>query len=155
MVCLVCVAVLRPVQAQDSVVVFNELMYNNDSGDALEWIELYNQMAVDVELSGWRLTGADFTFPPGTVIPARSYLVVASDAADLKARADITNVLGPLTSNLANGGERLRLRNHNDRVMDQVRYGDDEPWPIGADGSGFTLAKSHINRAATMTVPGV
>src|SRR5690606_8461063 len=104
MVPLLCVVMTRPLQAQDSVVVFNELMYNNASGDALEWIEFYNQMAVDVELSGWRITGADFTCPPGTIIPARSYLVVASDAADLKNRAGVTNILGPLTSNLANGG---------------------------------------------------
>ena len=133
-------------RADDSVVVFNELMYNNAPGDALEWIELHNQMAVDVDISGWEITGADFVFPSGTIITGRSYLVVASDPADLMGRTGLTGVLGPLTSNLANGGERIRLRNHNGRIMDQVRYGDDEPWPVGPDGSGFSLAKRHPDR---------
>ena len=133
-------------RADDSVVVFNELMYNNAPGDDLEWIEIYNQMAVDVDISAWEITGADFTFPPGTIITGRSYLLVASDPATLESRNGITGVLGPLTSNLANGGERIRLRNHNGRIMDQLRYSDDEPWPIGPDGSGFSLAKIHVDR---------
>src|SRR5690349_1330711 len=54
----------------DSVVVFNEIMYHPASGEPLnEWVELHNQNAVDVDLSGWRLNnGVDFTFPNGTLI---------------------------------------------------------------------------------------
>ncbi len=45
-----------PVLRADSVVVFNEIMYHpgtNAAGD--EWLELHNQMAVDVDLSGWSI----------------------------------------------------------------------------------------------------
>ena len=40
---------------RDSVVVFNEIHYH-PAGDnsALEYVELYNQLAVDVDLSNWR-----------------------------------------------------------------------------------------------------
>ncbi|MGH7968812.1 MAG: hypothetical protein ACREIC_08815, partial [Limisphaerales bacterium] len=43
-----------PLTRADSVVVFNEIMYHpgtNTVGG--EWLELHNQMAVDVDLSGW------------------------------------------------------------------------------------------------------
>ena len=41
------------VLGKDSVVVFNEIMYHPEDADGIEWIELHNQMSVDVELSGW------------------------------------------------------------------------------------------------------
>ena len=35
----------------------------------LEWVELHNQMAVDMDISGWSLAGGvKFTFAEGTVI---------------------------------------------------------------------------------------
>src|SRR6185503_20976603 len=60
----------------DSVVVFNEIMYHPATNEpGLEWVELYNQNAVDVDLSGWRLTGGiDYTFANGTVIRGGGYL---------------------------------------------------------------------------------
>ena len=40
----------------DSTVVFNEIMYSPPSGrPELEWVELHNQMAVDMDISGWAL----------------------------------------------------------------------------------------------------
>ena len=49
----------------DSTVVFNEVMYNPpgiDTDDSLEWIELYNQLAVNMDVSEWELEGGvDFT----------------------------------------------------------------------------------------------
>ena len=38
----------------DSTVVFNEVMYNpQGTEETLEWIELHNQLALDVDLTGW------------------------------------------------------------------------------------------------------
>ena len=48
---------------------------------------------------------------------------------------------GPFTGSIDNGGERLRLYNHSDRLMDELDFGDDARWPAAADGSGATLAK--------------
>ena len=33
------------------------------------------------------------------------------------------------------------------RIMDEINYDDDLPWPVGADGTGFTLAKVHEDTA--------
>ena len=111
----------------DSVVVFNEVMYHPASVEDGEWLELYNQMAVDIDLSGWRLTGGiDYTFPDATVIRGGGYFLVRS---------------GQFEGLLDNGGETIELRDNSDRLMDSIRYEDDLPWPVGADGSGASLAK--------------
>lgn len=129
--------------ALDSTVVFNEIMYNvPGSDDGLEWIELYNQMGVDMDLSGWSITdGVRYTFPDGTILKGGEYLVVASDPVALRASAGVQDAFGPFDGGLANGGETLHLRNHADRLMDELDYNDRDPWPTGPDGSAASLAK--------------
>jgi len=134
----------------DSVVVFNEIMYHPATNEsALEWVELYNQNAVDVDVGEWRISGGiDYVFPIGTVVKGGGHLVVSIAPAALMAQAGISNVLGPFTGRLSNGGEQIRLRDLNDRVMDEVDYGTDGDWPLGADGSGMSLAKKDPNLAS-------
>src|SRR2546428_10526732 len=123
--------ILLSVAAQgDSVMVFNEIMYHPATNEpALEWVELYNQMSVDVDLSGWRIAdGVDYTFPNTTVIRAGSYLVVAISPTTLMAATGLTNVLGPFSGRLSNSGEKLELRDLNGRLMDSVTYGTDGDW---------------------------
>ncbi len=138
-----------PAQA-DSVVVFNEIMYHPLSTQlSLEWVELHNQMAVNVDLSGWSLTGGiGFQFTEGTVIPGGGYLVVAFSPADLAASTGLTNVLGPYSGRLSNSGEKLELRNRYGRLMDAVSYGVDGDWPVGPDGAGVSLAKCDEDSAS-------
>jgi hypothetical protein len=129
--------------ASDSVVVFNEVSYHPATNEsANEWIELHNQMSIDIDLSGWHIEdGVNFTFVEGTIIPGHGYLVVASNPAALQAAAGLTGVLGPFTGSLNNSGEKLELRDRNERLMDRMEYGDGSKWPLAADGSGATLAK--------------
>ena len=133
----------------DSTVVFNEVMYHPSTNEiAYEWIELHNQMAVDMDISGWSLEdGIEFQFAQGTVIPGGGYLVVASSPATLMAEG-IPNVFGPFTGRLSNGGEAIELRNNNQRVMDVIEYGVENKWPPAADGSGVALAKRNANSAS-------
>ncbi|HUT13223.1 MAG TPA: lamin tail domain-containing protein, partial [Thermoguttaceae bacterium] len=128
----------------DSTVVFNEIMYNplGDADDRLEWIELYNQLAVDMDISEWSLQGGvEYQFPDGTIVPGRSYVVVAVSPAALEATTDVENALGPYTGQLSNGGEELRLVNNGGRVMNVLDYRDGGDWPTAPDGSGASLAK--------------
>ncbi|RIK81824.1 MAG: hypothetical protein DCC68_07760 [Planctomycetota bacterium] len=130
----------------DSTVVLNEIMYNPAGSDeSLEFIELHNQQGVDMDISGWGFDrGVSYRFPAGTTIPRFGYLVVAADPAAL-ASAGFAGALGPYVGNLSNGGETLALVNNSDRVMDEVDYSDDQPWPLAADGSGVSLAKRTPN----------
>ena len=127
----------------DSVVTFNELNYNPASGDTGgEWIELHNQLSVDVELSGWRLAeGVDYQFAPGTTIGGGEYLIIAQNPTAFEAATGQSGVLGGYTGSLSNGGETLHLLDLNDRVMDELIYDDAGEWPVAADGSGATLSK--------------
>ena len=111
-------------------------MYNPASPGGAEWIELYNQMAVNMDLSGWRITGGvNFSFPEGTTIAAGGYLVVAGTAGA------VPGAVGTWTGSLDNDGETIQLKNVSGRVMDELSFGDSGRWPVGADGSGATLSK--------------
>ena len=123
--------------AEDTVLVINEVMYNPTGTDESgEWIELHNQMGVDVDISNWRLAGAvSFSFPTDTVVPGGAYLVIAKDPGS------ITGAMGPFVGNLDNNGETIRLLNNSNRVMSRLSYNDAGEWPVGPDGSGATLAK--------------
>ncbi len=134
----------------DSVVVFNEVMYHPVVNEPeLEWVELHNQNAVDVDLSGWRLSdGVDYVFPNGTIIKGRGYLAIAISPATLTVASGATNVVGPFTGRLSNSGEEIELHDNNDRLMDTVNYGVDGEWPLTPDGAGVSLAKRLPNLAS-------
>ncbi|MBI4328153.1 MAG: lamin tail domain-containing protein [Chloroflexi bacterium] len=131
----------------DGTVVFNEIMYHPATNEAaLEWVELHSLMTVDMDLSGWSISGGiDYVFPPGTIVKGGGYLVVAISPATFQASTGLTNLLGPFTGRLSNGGEQLELRNNNGRLIDEVAYGDDGDWPVAADGSGASLLKREPN----------
>src|SRR5205085_2314543 len=99
----------------------------------------------------WKISGIDFTFPAGTVIPANGYIVITSvDPSLFRAHNSVppsVPVLGPFSGNLQDGGETLELlrpdapdQNPDGSftvpyiTVDEVRYDDDLPWPIAARG---------------------
>lgn len=134
----------------DSTVVFNEIMYHPPTAEAaMEWLELHNQMSVNMDISNWSLTGGiEYRFAEGTVVPGGGYLLVAINPAALQAATGATPVLGPFTGRLSNSGETLELRNNNQRLMDSIRYRTQGDWPVAPDGSGVSLAKRAINLAS-------
>ena len=118
----------------DAVVVFNEIQYNPaGSSENGEWIELFNQMGIMTDVSGWRIDGAGYTFPEGTFVQPGEYIVVY--------KSPPAGGLGPFSGSLDNSGESLKLINRGERLMDELSYGDNGRWPVEADGSGTTLAK--------------
>jgi len=135
----------------DSTVVFNEVMYNpaGETDSTQEWVELYNQMAVNMDLNGWSLEGGvDFDFPEGTTVPGHGFLVVAAQPSAVTGVPYGVEVLGPFDGQLSNGGEELRLVNIDGRKMNILDYGDSGDWPVGADGSGASLAKIYPDTAS-------
>jgi hypothetical protein len=126
-------------------VVFNEIHYNPLSGrDDDEFIELYNRGSVARDIGGWRVEGVSFQFPPGTVLPAGGYLVIAADPARIRGIYGLGSgvvVDLPWSGRLSNSGERLRLLDLDGNTADQVSYRDGGEWPLWADGSGSSLEK--------------
>ncbi len=129
-------AAVVPAFAADSTVVFNEIQYHPLLGQA-EFIELRSLHGVDVDISGWTITGGvDYTFPANTVVTGGAYVLVKSATG-----TGATGAIGSFTGALNNNGDTLKLRNLNGRIMDELTYNDSGDWPLGADGSGATLAR--------------
>ena len=130
--------------AEDNIVI-NEIMYNPLVPNAT-FIELLNRSTnYSFDLSGWRLNGVDFTFPPGTIITNRGLLVICADRGAFgTAYGWGIPTFGIYGGQLDDGGETLTLikpgsTNAPDIVVNRVSYDDDPPWPTGADGHGTSL----------------
>ena len=125
-------------------IIINETFYHGPDDDpADDWIELYNRGTENVDLSGWQFTdGVHFVFLEGTVLAPDSYLVVAADPASVLAEYPGISVVGPWEGTLSNGGDRLRLLNRDGtNEIEEFRYDDDDPWPMRADGDGYSLER--------------
>ena len=126
--------------------VFSEIQYNpppRTDNRNLEFIELYNSEEIPVDLSGFRLTGdISYTFPAGTTLNSRAYLVVAAAPADVQSVYGVTGVRGPYTNSLPNDGGVVRLRNPADAVLLEINYNNGAPWPLAADNAGHSLVLS-------------
>ena len=139
----------------------NEIMYHPIVPNA-SFVEIYNTSGGNAfDLSGCRLSGADFTFPPGTIIAPNSFLVLARDRVTFGAAYGGTiPVAGEFDGQLANRGETLKLIQPGpspdaDEIIDQVSYDSAPPWPAAANGAGSSLqlidATLDNNRVANWT----
>ena len=137
----------------------------------LEFIEIYNQGDVPVDLSHWRLSSAvDFEFPLGTILSAETSLVVIGFHPDFnvpQARAlrdyynipEEVKILGgysdvedPNPDQLDDNGEVILLERPEDIeqlglgyvLVDRVTYSDAGDWPRAADGQGRSLTRTDL-----------
>lgn len=129
--------------------VINEIMYNPESVDHSEWIELYNPNDQSVALNGFQLTdggsGNLFSFEEGAIIDPRGYLIVAGNS-ELFLSEHGSNIYFTGSFNkgeggfkLNNEGEFLILKNNKGELEDIVQYDNQAPWPVVADGKGPSL----------------
>ena len=124
-------------------VVINEVMYSApDSLDTGDWIELYNLLDSDQDLSGWLLKDDDddhvFTLPPGTLIPAGGYWVVSADTAAFSAHhPEVDNLVGEIPFGFGRN-DQVRLYFPSGEVADSLAYREIAPWPVAA-AQGFSL----------------
>ncbi len=148
---------VTPASAQNLII--SEIMYHpadptgieafsglSNSG-VFEYLELTNITANMIDLSGVRFTqGIQFDF---SLLPARERLIppfgsvlLVNHVEGFQRRhgdVDPTRIRGTYLGRLDNGGERLTLENAEGGEFLSIRYDDEDPWPIAADGSGFAL----------------
>lgn len=133
--------------------VFTEIHFHpgqtEDPQENLEFVEIYNDDSIVVDLSGHRFSsGLDFTFPDRTFLPARSYLVVCRNVEAVTAHYGIDNAIGDFSGRLDNTGEWIRLVNPMGSTVAETRYRNGGEGTFGADagaaadGTGLTLAIS-------------
>lgn len=118
-----------------------ELVYEGDtiSGKDLEFIELKNTGHTAINLSGLVLDSAVFyEFPADAVLPPGQFYVIASKPSDFYLRYGLV-ASGNYKKNLSNGGEQGVLLDGSGTPLIQFSYSDDPPWPVEADGQGYSL----------------
>ena len=126
--------------------IITEINYNGaEAGtDSTEFIEVYNNGANTVNMSGYSFTsGVIFTAGPNTLVPASGYIVFAVDSSVM---ANVYGYTGAytFTGGLSNSGEAIALTDANGNLVDTVDYDDATPWPSGfnagePDGGGASL----------------
>ncbi len=135
----------------DRLVKINEIMYHppkDASGlESEEFVELFNSSASPVAITGWRLSsGIDYTFPERVLAPGE-YAIVCLNKNALAAAYGLSeeDLFGDYTGRLANGGEKINLRNRNDVLLESVEYDDLFPWAVAADGYGYSLERIDLS----------
>ena len=132
-------------------IVINEIMYSPDGTDTgHEWIELYNNEALDVDISEWKLyennINHGLTLIQGDmIIPKDEYaIIVDKNDSFLLDYPGFNGTLIDSAFSLNNTGEFICIKN-NSALVDCVDYSSS--W--GADGNGKTLEKIDPNKGNT------
>ena len=121
-----------------------------DAND-FEYIELLNISASRVRLTGCQFNaGITFHFDNATIreLAPGERLVIVENAAAFAFRygpAAAARIAGTfeLGTNLSNSGETLRLIAADISVIKDFAYNDKAPWPVAADGLGWSLVLIH------------
>ncbi|HXG46775.1 MAG TPA: lamin tail domain-containing protein, partial [Methylomirabilota bacterium] len=124
-----------------------EIMYNPVGGDAYEFIELQNTGGLPVEVGGYYFEGISYVFGPGVRLAPGAVIVLANNGspAAFAARYPGVVVAGYFGGSLANGGERIALRDAGGRLIWSVDYDDEGGWPVAADGLGASLEMEDVD----------
>ncbi|MBN1954873.1 MAG: lamin tail domain-containing protein [Anaerolineae bacterium] len=129
-----------------------EVLYNPSGYDTgLEWVEIYNPTAADIDLSTYRLGDVGpqgeygsglYWFPTGAVLPAGGVILVAQQAKDVSFTPDFEFLIDPNRNDpavpdmvpagswegfgfaLGNEGDEVVLRMLDGTAVDAVVYGD-------------------------------
>lgn len=128
--------------------IITEINYNGpESGvDTTEFIEIYNNGASAVNLSGFSFTyGVTHTIPSGVIVPSGGYVVFAYDSAAIANVYGYTNAYTWNSGGLSNAGESIVIADQFGTTIDSVSYDDISPWPTEADGSGPSLILCDLN----------
>jgi hypothetical protein len=141
-------------------VVITEIMYHPPT-NGHEYLKLVNTSGATVALYDtlnpsniWKVSGIDFAFPPGVQLTAGASLLLVRDTISpaqfratygVPASIDIFNYSGALD----NDGETIVLKKPGRPeaptgfvpaiMVEQVKYNDNAPWPVAADGGGQAL----------------
>ena len=85
-----------------------------------------------------------FTVPSNIKILPEQYIIFCKDTIKFtELFPDVESYYGNLGFGLSGGSDLVRLFDSTGSLADTVRYDDDHPWPLSADGDGPTLELKH------------
>ncbi len=143
------------VPASPQNVALTEIMYHPAEPTAAElaagfrhledfqYVILRNLGTTSVSLAGIHfLAGIAFTatsVPTALLLPGATVAVVKHEAAFRYRYGSTQAILGSFTEHLSRNGEFLYLLDPANAVLGQFTYSDAPPWPVDADGLGYSL----------------
>ena len=120
-------------------IMYHPLPYGAWTSDDLEFIELKNLGTNALNLAGLSFTaGISFTFPSGSLLNPGGFFVLVRNAAAFQSRYPGVAIGGVYTGKLDNSGETVRVSTELSPLF-EFDYGDRAPWPLAANGYGFSL----------------
>ena len=123
---------------------------NASESDAdFEYIEITNIGETEINLVGVQFDqGIDFEFTINTKmnsLAAGEQILIVKNISAMESRYgnEILNFIAgefEATTKLSNNGEALTLIAADGSAIQSLTYSDQQPWPTGADGNGFSLS---------------
>lgn len=122
----------------------DEINYNSDSTtNAGDWFELHNFGNTTIDLSNAMILDGDqyikyCVLPNGTSIAPGARLVIYEDSiAFVTQFPNVTNKYGPLCFKLSNSGQKIIIKDKDNKLIYSGSYED--TWECTTDGNGRTL----------------
>jgi hypothetical protein len=115
-----------------------------------EWIELVNISDSDkIDLSNVHFVrGINYSIPSGTLLdPGKRIVIPSNFSAFVHRYGELKNgtllshsfLDGQGNNKFSNAGERVLLYSADNTAIADFSYKDDRPWPVSADGDGYSL----------------
>jgi hypothetical protein len=121
-------------------VMFNPPAFGFIPAAELEFLELKNTGVAPLNLSTLTFTnGIDFIFPNGALLMPGQFFVLVRNSGAFEIKYPGVPWHGVFSGQLDNAGETLRLATIFGQTILALGYGDRAPWPLAADGHGFSL----------------
>jgi hypothetical protein len=121
-------------------------MYQPPGNGLAEYIELANiSSSVTLDLTGVHFTqGIDFSFTGSTItsLAPGARVLVVRDLAAFEAAYGVGRPVAGVFANataLSNGGELIKLEDGSNNTIREFTYDNEFPWPLGADGLGYSI----------------
>ncbi len=110
-----------------------------------EFLELKNTGETEIDLNTSGFTdGILYTFGSQSVIPPKGFVVLASNAIEFRKRYGF-EPFGEFEGQLNNGGEKILFTGPLGDTLIYFEYNDKDPWPVEADGIGYSLVSKRID----------
>ncbi len=140
----------EPIEVPRTEIVINEIMFrpaeNQQSGD---WIEIYNNGNIDVDLSNWQLKDDNnsnfYIIPEGTILRKNDFMILSDKPLRFREYYGLTrNVIGGFDFGFGED-DMVRLFDDKNQLIDIVNYVTFSPLTDLTNRTGNTLELIHPN----------
>jgi hypothetical protein len=132
---------------------YNPLPGSLHGSSDYEFMELKNTGLSTLNLEGMGFNeGIDFVFTGETGLGPGEFVVLASNENRFFERYGFLPD-GEYSGNLNNGGELLRLDSPGQDTLFRLLYDNQAPWPVEADGTGYSLVPVELNPSGDQNGP--